>query len=127
DRGLNGPDAARDAETLALLDAWLLRPARDRSVDLHGAVPVCGSQACRPVPVPQRPPTDFLWQRNPFQLAGGGSGVIESAGIDYILPYWMSRFNNVTAAFVVQSAAAGISVVAPGSVASIYGSNLSSQ
>ena len=43
-----------------------------------------------------------------FQLTGGGSGVIESAGIDYILPYWMSRFNNVTAAFVVQSAAAGI-------------------
>ncbi len=124
DRGLNGPDAARDAETLALLDAWLLRPSRDRSVDLHGAVPVCGSQACRPVPVPLRPPTDFLWQRNPFQLAGGGSGVIESPGIDYILPYWMARYYALGAAAVVQSAASGTPAVAPASIASIYGQGL---
>jgi uncharacterized protein (TIGR03437 family) len=126
DRGLNGPDAARDAETLALLDAWLLRPPRDPIVDLHGAVPVCGSQACRPVPVPQRPPTDFLWQRNPFQLAGGGIGVIESAGIDYILPYWMARYYALGAAAVVRSAASGTPVVTPASIASIYGQGLAS-
>ena len=52
DRGLNGPDAARDLETVVLLSAWLQRPTRDKSVDLHGAVPVCGDQACQPVPVP---------------------------------------------------------------------------
>jgi len=36
-------------------------------------------------------PTDFLWQRNPFQLSGNGKGTIEGAGIDYLLPYWMAK------------------------------------
>jgi uncharacterized protein (TIGR03437 family) len=125
DRGLKSPDAARDAETLTLLEAWLQRPRRDKIVDLHAVVPVCGGQACRPVPVPMRPPTDFLWQRNPFQLAGGLYGTIEGAGIDYILPYWMARYYAVGSAFNVQSAAATSSAVAPDSIASIFGSNLS--
>ena len=62
-----------------------------------GVVAVCGSQACQPVPVPIRPPTDFLWQRNPFQLAGGALPTVESAGIDYILPYWMARYYAIAA------------------------------
>ena len=126
DLALNGPDAARDHQTLALLDGWLLRLRRDFGVDLHGTVPVCGDQACQPVPVWLRPPTDFLWQRNPFQLAVGGAGIIESAGIDYILPYWMARYYGLQESIVVQSAAAGISVVAPESLGSIYGANLAS-
>jgi len=123
DRGLKSPDAARDAETLALLDAWLQRSRRDAIVDLHNAVPVCGEQACQPVPVRLRPPTDFLWQRTPFQLAGGLLGTIETAGIDYILPYWMARFYGVGPAFTVQSAAAANSMVAPESLASLFGAN----
>ena len=39
--------------------------------------------------------TDFLWQRSPFQLRGGGAGTIETAAIDYILPYWMARWYGV--------------------------------
>jgi hypothetical protein len=35
--------------------------------------------------------TDFLWQRSPFLLYGGGFGTIETAAIDYILSYWMAR------------------------------------
>jgi hypothetical protein len=89
DRSLNGPDAARDQQTVTMLDQWLARPRRDVPVDLHGAVPVCGSQACSPVPVSLRPSTDFLWQRSPYQLAGGGQSLVEGAGIDYILPYWI--------------------------------------
>jgi uncharacterized protein (TIGR03437 family) len=126
DRAISGPNATRDAETLALLDAWLQRPRRDKFTDLHGVVPVCGDRACQPVPVALRPPTDFLWQRDPFQLAGGGQGLIESAGIDYILPYWMARFYAITPQFTVQSSAAGMSTVAPESLASIYGSQLAS-
>lgn len=126
DRGLNGPDAARDDEALGLLNAWLSRPRRDPSVDLHGLAGVCGSQACQPIPVPLRPPTDFLWQRDPFQLSGGGSGVIEGAGIDYILPYWMARYYGVDAPFVVQSAASISFTVAPDSIASLSGANLAS-
>jgi len=128
DRALKGAnDAARDSDTLTFLNEWLLRPKRDPYVDLSSVVAVCGTEACQPVPVQMRPPTDFLWQRDPFQLMGGGAGTIESAGIDYIVPYWMARFYGVSAAFVVQSAAAASSAVAPNSIASLYGSNLASQ
>ncbi|HYL35665.1 MAG TPA: hypothetical protein VEV17_07125 [Bryobacteraceae bacterium] len=95
DRALEGPDAARDAEMPALLDQWLQRPSRDPYVDLTNMVPVCGSEACDPIPVPLRIPTDFLWQRDPFQLTGGSQGTIETSGIDYILPYWMGRYYGV--------------------------------
>lgn len=98
DRAIRGPDTARDLEMVTLLNQWLLRPKRDFSVDNSKNVPVCGQDACQPIPVPLRVPTDFLWQRSPFQLAGGGSGLIESAGIDYILPYWMGRYYGVIAA-----------------------------
>ena len=126
DLALNGSNTARDSQTLALLDGWLLRLRRDFGVDLSSVVPVCGDQACQPVPVWLRPPTDFLWQRSPFQLAVGGAGIIESAGIDYILPYWMARYYGLQESIVVQSAAAGIAVVAPQSLGSIFGANLAS-
>lgn len=125
DRALRGPDPTRDLEMAALLEQWLSRPKRDFGVDLSKTVPVCGQNACQPIPVPLRVPTDFLWQRSPFQLAGGGSGRVESAGIDYILPYWMGRYFGVIGADnAIQSAAAPTSAVAPASLASLYGANL---
>jgi hypothetical protein len=95
DCALQGPNNRRDAEARELLDEWLLRPVRDPHIDLTNTVKVCGTEACTPVPVSLRPPTDFLWQRDPFQLMGGGSSTIESPGIDYILPYWMGRYYHV--------------------------------
>jgi uncharacterized protein (TIGR03437 family) len=124
DRALAGANTARDSEMRSLLDQWLQRPKRDFPVDLTKTVAVCGVDACQPIPVPLRPPTDFLWQRNPFQLAGGGNGFIEEPGIDYILPYWMARYYGVIQGTTVQSAAAPLSAVAPNSLASMYGTNL---
>jgi len=95
DLALNGKSGARDSQTLALLDAWLLRARRDFSIDVSAQVPVCGSDACSPVPVELRPNTDFLWQRSPFTLTGYGFARIETAGIDYILPYWMARYYGI--------------------------------
>jgi hypothetical protein len=96
DHALRGPDSARDAAIVSELDDWLTRPRRDVFVDNQGKFPACGSnRACNPLPVAVRVPTDFLWQRNPFDLSGGGAGTIESAGIDYILPYWMARYYGV--------------------------------
>jgi uncharacterized protein (TIGR03437 family) len=57
-------------------------------------------------------------------LTGGGSGLVESAGIDYILPYWLGRAYGVLSAITVQSAAAAGVSVAPDSIASLYGSAL---
>ena len=127
DRGLNGANAARDTQTVQLLDQWLQRPRRDFYVDVSGKVPVCINQACQPIPVPLRVPTNFLWERSPFQLAGGGSGLIENPGIDYILPYWMGRYYGVIQPLTVQPAAAPGPSVAPDSIASIFGNDLSAQ
>jgi len=96
DRALNGTNASRDADTRAFLGLWLERPSRDYFVDLRPTYPACGeNRACAPVPVNERPPTDFLWQRSPLLLYGGGEGRVEEPGIDYILPYWMARFFHV--------------------------------
>jgi len=97
DRAIQGANAQRDAETRRLLDEWLQRPRRDDAVDLRGVYGACWEEdrACDPIPVPQRVRTDFLWQRSPFLLYGGGVGNIEGAGIDYILPYWMARYYGV--------------------------------
>jgi hypothetical protein len=96
DRALHGANATRDAETRADLDGWLQRPRLDFFVDWRGKVPQCSAdQACDPIPVAQRPPADFLWQSSPFLLYGGQKGNIESAGIDYLLPYWMARYYSV--------------------------------
>ena len=127
DRALFGPDQRRDRETLDLLDLWLKRLRRDFFVDLRSKVATCGDQACQPIPVDQRTPTDFLWQRSPFQLFGGSIGTIGNAGVDYILPYWMARYYGVLADFNVQSAAAATSAVAPDSIASMYGVGLATE
>jgi uncharacterized protein (TIGR03437 family) len=126
DRGLNGPNASRDAEAAALINEWLQRSRRDITVNDANVVPSCGSQACTPIPVVLRPPDEYLWEESPYQLSGGGSGMIETAGIDYLLPYWMARYYGVIGAVNVQSSAAPNAAVTPDSLASIYGSNLAS-
>ncbi|HYO80051.1 MAG TPA: hypothetical protein VES20_01510 [Bryobacteraceae bacterium] len=121
DRALRGADAARDARTARLLQEWLERGRRDDWVDLRGKYKACGSdEACEVIPVPERVRTDFLWQRSPFLLYGGGEGRIETAGIDFILPYWMDRFYAGPRTAIV-SAASGSTAIAPGSIATLYG------
>lgn len=126
DFALNGPNATRDAATVTMLQQWLLRPRRDFFVDLRGQLPSCNSpdEACNPIPIPLRVPATFLWEQSPFQLDGGGTGLIENSGVDYILPYWMARYYGIQAADSVVSAAAGGIAVAAESIASYYGSNL---
>ena len=45
------------------------------------------------LPPPLRPHTDYLWQRNPFQLGAGVpfEGWRQFAGSDYSVPYWNAR------------------------------------
>jgi hypothetical protein len=98
DYGLKGPDSRRDAATREMLQQWISRPRRDPYLDWRGDAryPPCGEErACQPLSIADRIRTDFLWQRSPFLLVGGGTGKIEGAGIDYILPYWMARYYGV--------------------------------
>jgi hypothetical protein len=101
DCAVTGTNAARDSETLNLLDAWLKRPSRNPYRDLRGipwnyaACPPPDDRSCAVVPVADRICTDFLWQRSPFLIYGGDDGTIERAGIDFILPYWMARYYGI--------------------------------
>lgn len=99
DRALRGSaDVARDEATRQMLNDWLKRPRRDEWRDWRSSARFasCGEdRACAPLPITDRICTDFLWQRSPFLLFGGGYGKIESAGLDYILPYWMARYYGV--------------------------------
>jgi uncharacterized protein (TIGR03437 family) len=124
DRALSGPNAARDQETRSLLEQWLQKTRRDPFTDDTRLVANCGNAACLPIPLLLRPPADYLWQVSPYQLSGGGSGIIEGAGIDYILPYWMARYYGVITPNAVTSSAATTSTVAPNSFATLFGSNL---
>lgn len=122
DRALIGPNAQRDAETTRLMAQWLQRPRRDFYVDVRSKYKTCGDdRTCDPIPVPERVRTDFLWQRSPFLSYGGGSGRVEGAGIDFILPYWMGRYYGLTFAPLALSAASGATTIAPDSIASLFG------
>ena len=96
EHGLEGPEATRDAATREMLGLWLERPRRDYFVDNSESYAACGpNRSCTPIAVDERFTTDFLWQRSPFQLSGGGDGTIPTPGVDYILPYWMARYYGV--------------------------------
>lgn len=96
ERALKGANGTRDAATRDYLGRWLLRRRRDYAVDLTDRYAACASnRACSPIAVDERPNTDFLWQRSPFLLQAGGDGTIETAAIDYALPYWMARYYGV--------------------------------
>jgi hypothetical protein len=46
-----------------------------------------------PLPIAQRVPhEDFLWQRSPWKLDGGGSPYEREPGVDFLTPYWMLRY-----------------------------------
>jgi uncharacterized protein (TIGR03437 family) len=125
DRAIIGPNAARDGETIRLMGQWLERPRRDFYVDLRAKYKECGDdRACDPIPVPDRVRTDFLWQRSPFLLYGGGSGRIETPAIDFILPYWMGRYYGIDYAPLAVSAASASGPIAPDSIASLFGSGM---
>jgi len=96
DFALSGADEDRDRETLDELEADLRRNHRNFPVDLSGKYKACKLNiACVVIPVAERPYEDFLWQRHPFALSGGGDGSVESPNVDYILPYWMARYYGV--------------------------------
>jgi hypothetical protein len=57
-----------------------------------------GEIAKNVVTIPQRPATDFLWQRSPFTLqivwksvTSTADPVMRSPNVDIVLPYWLAR------------------------------------
>ena len=98
ERSIRGADPARDNATQEYLGLWLTRPRRDYYVDHGTTYGVCGpDRSCEIIPIDKRVNTDFLWQRSPFLTRPDrhGEGTIETGAIDYLLPYWMSRYDGV--------------------------------
>jgi hypothetical protein len=98
ERSIRGQSASRDVNTRNYLAKWLKRPRRDYYVDHGTTYGVCGpDRSCEIIPIDKRVNTDFLWQRSPFLIrpTRRGEGTIETPAIDYLLPYWMSRYDGV--------------------------------
>jgi len=127
DRGLDRAETpSRDAETVALIDEWLQRPSRDTT-----RKPAIGGSGLRRSGLPSRfpsrcaRPTSIYGRKAPFQLSGGGSGIIETAGVDSTsCTYWMARYYGVIAPISVQSSASPTAAVTPLSIASFTVTNL---
>ena len=49
-------------------------------------------RAGRPLPVAERAPSDFIWQRPPTNLDGQEAPNGREPGIDYLTPYWVLRY-----------------------------------
>ncbi len=66
-------------------------PAGERRVNVPGSSDRLRSVEL--IPIADRAPTDFLWQRSPFTDMDGLLGKNHrEPGIDYLLPYWMTRY-----------------------------------
>jgi hypothetical protein len=52
-------------------------------------------QAEEAFPVSQQCSTDFLFQRNPFQIekCGADNPAVVNPGVDYLIPYWMASYH----------------------------------
>ena len=74
-------DIDQDGRVVTVPDPATLQP---------GATP--RMRARFPLPVAQRTPTDFLWQRPPTQLDGSAPATHQAPGIDYLTPYWTIRY-----------------------------------
>ena len=74
-------DVDQDGNVVTVPDPATLQP---------GAKPKL--RARFPLPVAQRTPTDFLWQRPPTQLDGSEAATHQTPGIDYLTPYWTIRY-----------------------------------
>jgi hypothetical protein len=85
------PGCKPDSETTTYFGS-VRNPAQDTRCDSTTQATNGPCRAVNPIPVADRTPTDFLWQRSSFQLSGGRSALHESQGFDYLLPYWMLRY-----------------------------------
>ncbi|MBM4373316.1 MAG: hypothetical protein FJ098_16790, partial [Deltaproteobacteria bacterium] len=79
---------------LGNLTGWKTFPCTDSPWECEVFPGECiRKQASGPLPVHLRKHTDYLWQRNPFELGAlaGVEGKRQFAGSDYSVPYWNAR------------------------------------
>ena len=70
-------------------DDWILRFNQHTGGFRNGTRTKTVSK--HPIPIKDRVPTEFLWQKEPFRLDGGMRPEHQPPGIDMALPYWFGR------------------------------------
>ena len=83
------PEAPLDPLSVFFADLWDQYPIFE---ELMGDVDPQAEEAYR---VPYQCSTDFLWQRNPFNIECGGVENVRAVnpGVDYLVGYWMAAFH----------------------------------
>jgi len=93
----------RDRTVLNSQDPTIAKATYQAGIQVPGGVSLGGygipvgtaprTVAQYPVPVEKRPNSDFIWQRNPFDLDGNGDPRHQAPGVDIVLPYWLGRYH----------------------------------
>jgi hypothetical protein len=93
--------ANSDAKTRATVQGGLIDfpapPRWDKAVDHSARIDLAFETASGTkwakyaLSAAERVPSDFMWQRPPFQLKGGSDAPLAFPGLDFLLPYWMAR------------------------------------
>lgn len=84
--------------------SYTIDPVSQQWYDLQQQVPILielmgeiRPQALEAFPVDQQCTTDFLWQRNPFQIDACGSDDPRyvNPGVDYLAAYWLAEYSKL--------------------------------
>lgn len=52
--------------------------------------------AAHPLPFAVRPPSNYTWRSNPYQVNGGGSGTVALSAVDFRFVVWLGRWAQAT-------------------------------
>ncbi len=82
---------------LAQLGLFPPAPQRSLPVDLRGQYPEdanCPGLSTVAADVDEREGASFIWERHPWKLKAPGTERLVFPGIDFLLPYWIGRYND---------------------------------
>jgi hypothetical protein len=81
----NCDEAEVEAGACVAVDGTLLTPLGDAG---RNDTPV----SVEPVPMRLRPPSNYHWRSNPYQVNGGGDGSQVMSGVDFRVVWWLGRW-----------------------------------
>jgi len=50
----------------------------------------------QPVPMRIRPPSNYHWRSNPYEVNGGGNSTRLLSGVDFRFAYWLGRWVRIS-------------------------------
>ncbi|MCB9525731.1 MAG: hypothetical protein H6702_20500 [Myxococcales bacterium] len=85
-------DDPRENCDAAELEAGVCEAVDGTQVEVHPSTGRGGTIVSRgPLPIHLRPPSNYYWRSNPYQLNGGGDGLTLLPAVDFRAIYWAAR------------------------------------